>query len=78
MAQVAPDEFGELKYSAWMRFESEMTQYFLDIKEEVQSLISSSSSFLRNDTTESQSEVQKITKHSQKIRTNIDKTIKEM
>lgn len=52
-AQVRPEDFGEVKLDAWMRFEAEFSDYLVEIKDEVQSLISSSSSYLRNDQTES-------------------------
>ena len=35
MAQVVPEDFGELKYDAWQRFESELTDYLSEIKDEV-------------------------------------------
>ena len=54
MVQVSPIEanFAELKLQAWLDFEQEFSETLVDIREEVQSLISSSSSYLRGDTSE--------------------------
>ena len=54
MFLVSPKEanFAELKLQAWFDFELEFSETLVNIREEVQSLISSSSSYLRGDTSE--------------------------
>ena len=54
MVVVSPQEanFAELKLQAWLDFEQDFSETLVDIREEVQSLISSTSSYLRGDSSD--------------------------
>ena len=50
LADGKPEEFGELKLNEWENFEFEMNDNLLHIKDEVQTLVSSTTAFLKEDT----------------------------
>lgn len=49
LADGKPEEFGELKLNEWESFDYSMNDNLLQIKDEVQTLISSTTAFLKED-----------------------------
>jgi len=52
LAEVGPEDFAELKLNEWENYEFELNDHLTQIKDEVQSLISSSTAYLKEDRSE--------------------------
>ena len=80
MYALNPDQTGffQLKLQDWFDFEQEFNETLCDIKEEVYALINGISSYLRGDTSETQTEVNKLCKEATKLKQNVDNTLKAM
>ena len=70
--------FFDLKLQDWYDFEQLFSENLSDIREEVQALINGISSFLRGDSSETQTEIQKMCKEATKLKQNVDNTLKEI
>ena len=70
--------FFDLKLQDWCDFEQLFSENLSDIREEVQALINGISSFLRGDSSETQTEIQKMCKEATKLKQNVDNTLKEI
>ena len=78
MSEAASEDFGDLKFTEWENFCQSIKDHLQQIKDEVTTLISSSSAFLKEDKSESQIEIIKVAAEAKKLRTDIDFTAKEM
>ena len=77
---VSPKDanFAELKLQDWFDFDSNFRETLVDIREELQSLMNGTSSYLRGDSSETQTEVIKLSKEAARIKQNVDATLKLM
>ena len=76
LSEHAPEDFGELKLNEWDNFDYELTEHFQQIKDDVQTLISSTTAYLKEDRSESQQEVLKVAIEGKKLRTDVDNALK--
>jgi predicted RNase H-like nuclease (RuvC/YqgF family) len=78
LADVGSEDFAELKLNEWENYEFELNDHLTQIKDEVQSLISSSTAYLKEDKSELQGEVLKVAQQAKKLRSEVDETLKEL
>ena len=60
LADGKPEEFGELKLGEWDNFDCQMTDNLTQIRDEVQTLISSTTAYMKDDANVSQAEIIKV------------------
>ena len=72
MADIGSDALGELKLKEWDQFEQDMTDHLCLVKEEVTTLISGATAYLKHDKSDSQIEVNKLCSDAKKLRQSVD------
>jgi hypothetical protein len=78
MADVSPEDLGELKLNEWENYTYELDDHLAAIKDEVQTLISSTTAFLNEDKHGEQKEIVKVAGQAKKLRSTVDEVIKEL
>lgn len=78
LAENGPEDFGELKLNEWENFDADLCEHMQSIKDELQTLISSTVAFLKNDKSESQTEVLKLSVDAKKLRASVDVALQEL
>ena len=78
LGENGPEDFGDLKFNEWENFDADMSEHMQSIKDEMQTLISSTVAFLKNDKSESQTEVLKLSVEAKKLRGSVDVALQEL
>lgn len=78
LVDVGPEDFAELKLNEWNNFEYELTDRLGQIKDEVSSLISSTTAYLKEDRSEQQAEIIKVSGLAKKLRKEVDAVLAEL
>ena len=74
LAEGNPEEFGELKLNEWDNFDYLMADNIMQIRDEVQTLISSTTAYMKDDANESQAEIIKVATEAKRLKNEIDQT----
>lgn len=68
LSAAASGDFGELKLAQWEDFDRQMSDHLQQIKDEINTLISSSAAYLKEDRTETQTEIMKVANEAKMLR----------
>ena len=78
LADISSEDFGELKLKEWEQFDVDLFDHLAEVKDEVTTLISSVTAYLKEDKSESQIEVTKLITDAKKLRQQVDEASKKL
>ena len=78
LADISPEMFGDLKLGEWDQFEQDMNEQLYIVKDETSTLLSSITAYMRDDRSEAQTEVLKLSTEVKKLRKQVDDAAKEL
>lgn len=75
---MGSEAFGELKLKEWDQFEVDMSEHLYGVKDDITTLISSITAYMKEDRSDAQTEVVKVATEAKKLRQSVDDAAKEL